>query len=114
MSKLYSKTKIIKASSFLPKAPDLPEDASPEQVMSAYVSPRDSVLLGLFGDLPDYDDERLEHLWKRVLDANELEMFAYAKGKGVDLMQEDGDPIDGWRDVVVMLQAIDKKIIETV
>ena len=54
----------------------------------------------------------MEALWDDVLDADPEDVYEYCFRKGVDLFQDDGKPVPGWRDVAVMLKAIDKGILE--
>lgn len=66
----------------------------------------------IFGESPDYTDPKFEALWQEVFDADEGEMIAYCKEKGVDVVGDDGEPVTGWRDIAVMLKAIDKGFVE--
>lgn len=65
----------------------------------------------LFGSAPDYTQKEYEDLWKAVLDADEGEMIAFCREKGVDVLDDDGRPVPEWRDVAVMFKAIDAGLI---
>lgn len=66
----------------------------------------------IFGESPDYTNPAFETLWQEVFDADENEMFAYCKEKGVDVIGDDGEPVTGWRDIAVMLKAIDTGLVQ--
>lgn len=74
-------------------------------------SDMDTVLYGIFGDVPDYTNPEMEAIWDEVLDAEPEDIYEYCFRKGVDLFQDDGKPVPPWRDVAVMLKAIDKGIL---
>ena len=106
MSEKHNRTPIIRAADYLP----VPED--PSEPESFQLSQSDAVLLGLFGDAPDYSDPKFEELWQEVLDAEKKNIIAYCLEKGVDLLEKEGEPVPGWRDIAVMLKAIDSGLLE--
>lgn len=73
-----------------------------------YSDDREGVLLRLFGDLPDYADERMESLWEKVLSHDPEYIYEYCFLRGVDVFMKDGTPVPPWRDIAVMLMAIEK------
>ena len=118
MSNQYMEENLIRAASFLPseeeKQKELADISASADPLSAllYSDDRETVLYGIFGDLPDYDNPDMETLWDEVLDADPEEIYEYCFRKGVDLFQDDGRPVPGWRDVAVMLKAIEKGILQ--
>jgi len=106
--------KILKAVDFIPKdASEKRKGASEplyeEMMLSDEV---DGVVLALFGELPDYSDDRLEDLWQGVDAANPQDIYGYCRNKGIEVLADDGNPVAAWRDIAVMLKAIDAGIIE--
>ena len=77
-----------------------------------YSDDRETVLYGIFGDVPDYDNPEMETLWDEVLDSDPEDVYEYCFRKGIDLFQDDGKPVPGWRDIAVMLKAIEKGILQ--
>ena len=67
----------------------------------------DLMLLGIFGDTPDYSKAEFEKLWQMVINADDSKMISYCLVKGIDVKTKDGKPVPGWRDIAVMLKAID-------
>jgi len=97
---------IIHAADYLPE-PDTNADLE-----SPCLPLSQGMLLNIFGDLPDYSDNRFEELWQEIFDTDEEEVIAWCLAKGVDVMGKDGEPVPGWRDIAVMLKAIEKGILE--
>ena len=113
MSNQYTEENLIRAAAYLPSQ-DEREHAEEENPLAEllYSDDRETVLYGIFGDLPDYDNPEMEALWDEVLDADPEEVYEYCFQKGVDLFQDDGTPVPGWRDIAVMLKAIEKGILQ--
>ena len=118
MSNQYTEENFIRAASFLPSPQDrerekaeLSASADPLSAL-LYSDDRETVLYGIFGDLPDYDNPDMETLWDEVLDSDPEDVYEYCFRKGVDLFQDDGKPVAGWRDIAVMLKAIEKGILQ--
>jgi hypothetical protein len=65
------------------------------------------LLINLFGDTPDYSDPKFEELWQRAYALEDKEMIAFCLEKGVDVLDTDAEPVSGWRDIVVMLKALE-------
>ena len=116
--KLTPERKLIRAASYM-LSPE--EKRRQEEMVSSAADPlsallysddRDTVLYGIFGDVPDYSTPEMENLWEEVLDADPEKMFDYCLRNGVDPFQDDGRPVAGWRDIVVMLKAIEQGILE--
>jgi hypothetical protein len=104
MSKLNNKAltaTIIRAADYLPKEGDY----NPE---SYELTQSDRILYALFGDTPDYSMPKFEKLWQDILDAQDEDTIAWCLAKGIDLLDNDKKPVPGWRDIAVMLKAIDK------
>lgn len=97
---------VIRAVDYLPKKPELAEGTTDE-----LVSETDGLTVRLFGSAPDYTQKEFEDLWQIVFDADEKEMVAFCRDKGIDVLDDDGFPVTGWRDVAVMLKAIDAGLI---
>ena len=118
MSNQYTEENLIHAAAYLPSQEereqqdaDIAASADPLSAL-LYSDDRETVLYGIFGDLPDYDNPEMEALWDEVLDADPEEIYEYCFRKGVDLFKEDGMPVPGWRDIAVMLKAIEKGILQ--
>jgi len=63
----------------------------------------DSVLIALFGSLPNYRETIQERMWQQVDGWGAAETARLMLEKGVDLMGADGRPVRIWRDVAVMI-----------
>jgi len=90
----------------------IPERDNSADLESPGLPQSHAMLLGIFGDMPDYSNDKFEELWQKIFDAKEKDIIAYCLKKGVDVMGKDGEPVSGWRDIAVMLKAIDKGIIK--
>ncbi len=97
---------LIRAQDYLPKKPELAEGTTDE-----LVSETDGLTIRLFGAAPDYSKKEYEDLWQSVFNADEKEMIDFCREKGVDVIGDDGFPVTGWRDVAVMLKAIDAGMV---
>lgn len=97
---------VIRAVDYAPKAPEMAEGSVDE-----LVSETDSVVMRLFGSAPDYSKKEYESLWQEVFNADEQEMISYCLERGVDVLDDAKKPVSKWRDIAVMLKAIDKGII---
>ncbi|MBR1945991.1 MAG: hypothetical protein IJ846_06860 [Alphaproteobacteria bacterium] len=97
---------VIRAVDYLPEKPELAEGTTDELVAET-----DGLTVRLFGSAPDYTQKEFEDLWQIVFDADEKEMIAFCREKGVDVLDDDGIPVSGWRDVAVMLKAIETGLI---
>ena len=112
--------KLIRAADYLPSPEELQKQ---QEIMAESSDPfaallfsdeRDTILYGIFGDVPDYTNPEMETIWDEVLDADPEDIYEYCFKKGVDLFQDDGKPVSPWRDIAVMLKAIDKGILRLV
>ena len=118
MSNQYTEENLIRAAAFLPSQQEREQQAAEISVVAdplaalLYSDDRETVLYGIFGDLPDYEDPEMETLWDEILDADPEDVYEYCFRKGVDLFQNDGKPVPGWRDIAVMLKAIEKGILQ--
>ncbi|MCQ2913959.1 MAG: hypothetical protein MJ247_02045 [Alphaproteobacteria bacterium] len=116
MSNKYNEENLIHAAIYVPTPEEKAKRA--EQVSAEplaammFTDDRDSVLYGIFGDVPDYDNPKMESLWDEILESDPEEVYEYCFRKGVDLFMDDGKPVPGWRDVAVMLKAIDTGLLE--
>jgi hypothetical protein len=72
----------------------------------------EQLLLTLFGTSPDYNNQKFEDIWQEVMDAEDEDMIAYCLSRGVDVTVGGGEEVPGWRDIAVMLKAIDRGLIE--
>ena len=113
---MLSKT-VIRAADYLPE----PEEAGAcgsGDLESMQLPRSDLMLLNLFGGMPDYSDYQFEKLWQEVFDAEDKETIAWCLEKGVDVLtgkagpDENDEPVPGWRDIVVMLKAIDAGLLK--
>ena len=93
----------IRAADFLPKE----SNGDPE---SFQMAGSDTILYGLFGDTPDYSNPKIEAIWQEVLNGDDNETIAWCLEKGVDLLDKDGKPVPGFRDVAVMLKVREQGI----
>jgi hypothetical protein len=109
---------LIRAASFLPSQEELKKQqeelAQSSDPLAAllYSDDRDTILYGIFGDVPDYSNPDMEAIWDEVLESDPEVIFEYCFRKGIDLFQDDGRPVAPWRDIAVMLKAIDKGILQ--
>jgi hypothetical protein len=97
---------MIRAVDFLP---DYPANSNGNQDFELPMSER--LLLNLFGDFPDYSRQEYEDIWEEVIAAEESDMSAYCRSKGIDVTGNDGKPVGGWRDIAVMLKAIERGLL---
>lgn len=97
---------VIRAQDYLPEKPELAEETNDE-----LVSETDGLTVRLFGAAPDYSKKEFEDLWQLVFNADEKEMIDFCREKGVDVIGDDGFPVSGWRDVAVMLKAIESGVV---
>ena len=97
---------VIRAQDYLPEKPELAEGTNDE-----LVSETDGLTVRLFGAAPDYSKKDFEDLWQLVFNADEKEMIDFCREKGVDVIGDDGFPVSGWRDVAVMLKAIESGVV---
>ena len=101
-----STLKIIRAVDYLPK----PEKSGD---LESFQLPRsESLLINLFGDMPDYSNPKFETLWQEVFDADCKDVIAWCLEKGVDVLDDNNEPVPGWRDIAVMLKAIDSGLLK--
>jgi len=98
--------KIIRAADYLP----LPGDDDDDHDFALPTS--DQLLLALFGDMPDYSNPKFEELWQSFHNAEADNGIRYCLERGVDIIGDDGEPVEGWRDIAVMLKAIELGIIK--
>ena len=98
---------LIRAKDYLPVKPELAEGTTDE-----LVNETDGLTTRLFGAAPDYTQKEYEDLWQAVFNADEQEMIDYCREKGIDVLDDDGVPVSGWRDVAVMLKAVDAGIVK--
>ena len=96
---------VIRAVDYVPTRPKIAEGA-PEEVET------NSVVVALFGAAPDYGQPEYERLWQEVFDGDDKETIAYCLSKNIDVLDNDGKPVSEWRDIAVMLKAIDKGLID--
>lgn len=97
---------VIRAIDYLPTQPELAEGTTDE-----LVSETDGIVIRLFGALPDYSKKEYEDLWQEVFNADEQQTIAYCLERGIDVLDDDKKPVSHWRDIAVMLKAIDNGII---
>lgn len=101
-------TNIIYAAHYMPKN-HLP---SANDDHGDFSDDREGVLLRIFGDIPDYSDERMEALWEKVLSHEPEYIYEYCFLRGIDVFMADGSPVPPWRDIAVMLMALEKGYLE--
>jgi len=101
------KIKIIRAADYMPE----PKSGSGiEQDFGLPMS--EQLLLNLFGDTPDYSNPKLEEIWQEVIDADDTDTINYCLAQGVDVIGDNSEPVTGWRDITVMLKAIERGLIK--
>ncbi len=66
-----------------------------------------SVVIALFGTRPDYRDPAIEALWREIHHDDPINVFDYCRSRGVEVLDEVGEPVPGWRDIAVMLRLRD-------
>ena len=98
---------VIRAVDYVPTRPKIAEGA-PEEVET------NGVVIALFGTAPDYRQPEFEALWQEVFNGDDKETIAYCLSKNIDVLDNDGKPVSEWRDIAVMLKAIDKGLIDIV
>ena len=101
---------VIRAADYLPEPP-VPEDAGGPG--SFQLSQSDSMLINLFGETPDYSNPEFEKLWQEVFSAEDKETTAWCLEKGINVLFENNEPVPGWRDIAVMLKAIEIGLLKT-
>ena len=97
---------IVRAADYLPEPK---EDSDPG---SFQISRSEMILMGLFGGTPDYSKQKFENLWQKIMDAEDKDTIAYCLEKGVDVLDNDGKPVPGFRDIAVMFKAIEKGFLK--
>jgi hypothetical protein len=104
----------IRAADFFPKPTEggTPSGSFRGTIESFQLSQSNNMLLNLFGEIPDYSDPNFENLWQDVFNAEENNIIAYCLEKGVDVLDGDGESVPGWRDIAVMLKAVDTNILK--
>lgn len=98
--------KIIRAADYLPEPAGVSGNGESFALPASH-----RLLLNLFGDLPDYGDARFEAIWDELLDVSEADTVAYCRQRGVDIMGDNGRPVHGFRDVSVVLKAIETGLL---
>jgi hypothetical protein len=98
--------KVIRAADYLP---DVQADSHDGQEFELPVSER--ILYGLFGTSPDYGNQQFEDIWQEVIDAEDADTVAYCLARDVDVIGDDGEKVPGWRDIAVMLKAIERGLL---
>ena len=98
--------KIIRAADYLPESKDSGDLESFE------LSESDAILFGIFGDTPDYSKDEFEELWQKIYDDEDENTIAYCLQKNVDVMGNDNQPVSGFRDIAVMLKAIETGLLQ--
>ena len=94
--------KIIRAADYIPER-NLNGD------LESYELPEsEAIVMGIFGDAPDYSDDKYEELWQIIFEAEDEDTIACCLDKGVDVLGNDGEPVAGFRDIAVMLKAIEQ------
>lgn len=110
--------KVIKAIDYLPSEEDKKRkhevlskssELSYEGLM--FSDENEELLLKIFGDLPDYTDPKIDHLWEDIFNSEPQKVYEYCFAKGVDVLDHKGNPVPPWRDIAVMLKSIDKGYI---
>jgi hypothetical protein len=100
--KMMSAETIIRAADCLPEAKIESDPGTYEMPQS------DALLFALFGDTPVYSRPEFENIWQMVIDADDKDIIAYCLEKGIDVLDKAGKPVPGFRDIAVMLTAIEK------
>ena len=100
--------KVIRAADYLPK----PKENGDSSLESFDLPQSERIVCGIFGDEPDYSKWKYERLWRRFHRADDDKTIAYCLKKGVDVLDDHGKPVPGFRDIAVMLKAIEKGYIE--
>ena len=102
--------KIIRAEDYIPERTEHKD--SGDTLSDSVGMSRDKImLLNMFGEFPNYSDERFENIWQEFIDADPAEIVAYCLEKGVDVRCKDGIPVAGWYDIATMLKAIDTGLL---
>lgn len=97
---------VIRAVDYLPAKPEIAEGSAED-----LISENDGVVERLFGTTPDYAQPEYEKLWQEVFDADEKQIVAYCLSKGIDVLDDNQKPVQKWRDIAVMLKAIDQGLL---
>ncbi len=113
--------KLIRVADLLPSAEEITaekkemESLSPEQLMSGYVPSdgREALLIKLFGELPDYRDERVNAIWTKFMEGGKDRAIAYCLSEGVDIRDYDSKTVKPWCDIATMLKGIKLGIISS-
>ena len=94
---------VIRAVDYVPAKADVAED--PDVIA-------EDVVTRLFGASPDYTRPEYEKLWQEVFDADEDATIAYCREKGIDVLDDAKNPVEKWRDIAVMLKAVDAGLLK--
>ena len=109
---------IIHAAKYMPTADDIvairARNSKERSYKILYSAAHEELLLKLFGDVPDYSDPQFEDLWDEVLGNDPEDVFDFCLRKGIDVFDADGKPVPPWRDIAVILLALDKGILDVI
>lgn len=108
---------IIRVAKYMPSDEDILKMKSKHNEASydvLYSATHEGLLLKLFGDLPNYSDPIFEDLWEEVLRKDPEDTFDFCLRKGLDVFDKNGKPVPPWRDIAVILLALDKGILDIV
>ena len=89
----------------------LPESKESGNSDSMQLSKTDIMLINLFGTKPDYSNRKFEKLWHKVFFSEDKDIISYCLEKGIDVLGKNEELVTGWRDIAVMLKAIDNGLL---
>ncbi len=99
------------------RAAELVDDTPPplfpeDEVLAWPANDGDQLVLRLFGTLPDYSKAAIRALAEEVMASDPSDLFDWLVRHGIDVLDDDGQPVRGWRDIAILMLAADRGLIE--
>ncbi len=100
---------LIRAVDLVPPPAPIPDE---DHVAEARLNPEtDGLLMRLFGMVPDYSNPKLDEIYQELMERDRFELFDYCRGRGVEVLKDDGSPVAPWRDIATILTAVDRGVL---
>ena len=112
---MNNKKKIIRAKDYLPVPAERTEAEKNADLESFSIAehPKYAMIDAIFGGLPDYTKlDKIDDIKDKLFDTDDEKIIAYCLKKGIDILDDDGDIVEGYIDIAAMLKAIDKKLFK--
>lgn len=88
-----------------------PQDPAADPGERGLAPEGDGLLVRLFGATPDYSRPEIDAVWKEVHASDPLEVYDYCRKQGIEVLNDNGEPVAPWRDIAVMLLARDRNLL---